>query len=135
MENEKRKKEKKNLERKISFRVTGAEYEKLEKDFQKTVYRKFSEYLRQVLIKKEVIVYERNGSMDDFLEELSDLQYQLRFIGINYNQAVKKLNSLNRIPEFKTWLQQYENIQRILLHKIGKINSRIEQFADLWWQE
>jgi hypothetical protein len=71
--------------------------------------------------------------MDDFLEELSELQYQLRFIGLNFNQAVKKLNSLNRIPEFKLWLQQYEITRTILLRKIETINNRIEQFAEQWW--
>jgi hypothetical protein len=45
MENEEKEKQTKNLDRKISFRVTNTEYEKLEREFKKTVYRKFSEYL------------------------------------------------------------------------------------------
>ena len=135
MEIEERKNEQNNLERKISFRVTAKEYERLETDFKKTIYRKFSEYLRQVLLKKEITINHRNASMDEFLEELSELQYQLRFIGINYNQAVKKLNTVARILEFKNWLQHYENTQKILVKKIETINRRIEQFAEQWWQE
>ncbi len=94
----------------ITFRLTLAEYEQLKSRFKATTCRKFSDYLRKVLLTGKVTVLTRNRSLDDFMTEMIELRNQLSAIGNNLNQAVHKLHILNTIPEFRDWvLRHYLN--------------------------
>ena len=99
------KKEKTNRSRWVHLRLTPDEYQKLQQRFQKTTCPKLSGYIRHCLFEKQVITNYRNASLDDFMEEISQLKNELNHIGINYNQAVKKLHSLWRIEDFKVWIE------------------------------
>lgn len=69
----------------VHIRLTADEYRKLQKQFQKTTCRKLSEYIRHCLFDKPVVTTYRNASLDDFMEEMSQLQGELNHIGNNYN--------------------------------------------------
>ena len=64
--------------------------------FSKTTCRKLSEYARNVLLQKPVIIKFRNQSADDFLDEMILLKNELNAIGNNYNQSVKRLHTLEK---------------------------------------
>ncbi len=110
------------------------EYQKLQQRFQKTTCPKLSGYIRHCLFEKQVITNYRNASLDDFMEEISQLKNELNHIGINYNQAVKKLHSLWRIEDFKVWIEKNEKDKIVLFRKIEAIDKHFQKIGELWLQ-
>ncbi|MEO9022934.1 MAG: hypothetical protein ABI237_10990 [Ginsengibacter sp.] len=130
-----RKKEKINRARKVTIRFTDAEYNKIELSFKATTKRKLSEYLRYVLLDKPVTVYTRDQSLDHIAVALSLLKSELSAIGNNFNQAVKRLHTMNKIPEIKSWAEWNEKNRMLFMQKTEEINQKIAQLVQQWWQE
>lgn len=82
----------------VVVRMNNIEFERFEKLIKKTTARSVSEYARDVLLAKPVIVKFRNITADAFLHELLALKRELNGIGNNFNQAVHTLHLLSRIP-------------------------------------
>ena len=116
----------------ISFRVKPKEYDTIHGHFSKTTCRKLSEYARNVLLQKPVVVKFRNQSADDFLAEMILLKNELNAIGNNYNQSVKRLHIMERIPEVKLWLQNDLVFRESYLKKTEQIRERMDQIYRLW---
>ncbi len=119
----------------ISFRVKPEEYSKIYKSFQQTTCRKLSEYTRKVLLNKPVVIKYRNQSADSFLEEMILLKNELSAIGNNYNQAVKRLHSLDTIDQMKSWLLVYDSTHKSFINKVEEIKERLNQIYELWSQK
>ncbi len=119
----------------ISFRVKPDEYNKIHGLFSSTTCRKLSEYARKVLLNKPVVIKYRNQSADEFLSAMIPLKNELNAIGSNFNQAVKKLHTLNQISEFKNWLISYEEDREKLVMKVEEIKTKINQIFEQWLQE
>jgi hypothetical protein len=118
----------------LHLRLKPDEYAKIHKQFKKTTCRKISEYLRKILLDKPITATYRNQSLDDFMAEMMQVRSELNSVGNNFNQAVKKLHTLQQIPEFKGWLITYELEKQILLNKVDEIKNRINKIADQWLQ-
>lgn len=116
----------------IGLRLSLQEYEQIEKKCKNSTPGKLSEYVRRVLFDKPITVYQRNQSLDDFMAEMIQLRGELNGIGNNFNQAVKKLHTLQQIPEFKSWIITYELEKKILFNKVDEIKNRINKIADEW---
>jgi predicted metalloprotease with PDZ domain len=123
-----------NLSKWLHIRLKEEDYNRINNKFSKSTCRKLSEYARRVLLDKVLTVNQRNQSLDDFMTEMIRLRNELNAIGNNFNQAVKKLHTLNRLTEFKTWLILNENNQKILLEKVEEIKLKINQISDKWLQ-
>jgi len=119
----------------LHLRLTEAEYKKICNAFSKSTKRKISEYARDVLLDKPITVYIRNQSVDDFLAEMILLRRELKAIGNNFNQSVKRLHTMDKDPEIKTWALLNENSKQIFLKKMDEINSKINQIDSKWSQE
>jgi len=63
------------------------------------------------------------------------LKNELNSIGKNFNQAVKKLHTLNQISEFKIWLIMHEQDIKIGLQKIEEIKTKLIQIYEQWSRE
>ena len=116
----------------IHLRLTEAEYKKINAGFTKSTKRKLSEYVRSVLLEKPITVYTRNQSFDDFVAEMILLRNELKAIGNNFNQSVKKLHTMSHENEIKTWALLNENSKQIFFKKVDEVNSKITQIADKW---
>src|SRR5580692_1575718 len=92
-------KRKKLKTRNLVIRVSPEEYAGLQEKFKGTTHRVFSDYIRDLLHQKPVTVWQRNKSLDEFLITALALKNELLSIGKNFNQAVKKLNSLTQLNE------------------------------------
>ena len=128
--------EKENLSRNriIGLRLTIKEYQQIEKQFKNSTAKKMSDYVRHVLFDKPITVYQRNKSLDDFMTEMISLRNELNSIGNNFNQAVKKLHTLQQIAEFRAWILTYELEKKTLFNKVDEIKNRINKIADEWLQ-
>ncbi len=125
---------KKNHSKWLHIRLTEEEYDNIHKKFKTSTCRKLSEYARRVLLDKRITINTRNQSLDDFMAEMIRLRNELNSIGNNINEAVKKLNTLQKIDEFKTWLILLETTRKTLLEKIDNIKQKISQISDKWLQ-
>lgn len=111
------------------------EYKKLHAGFSTSTKQKISSYARDILLDKPVTIYTRNQSVDDFVTEMIQLRNELKAIGNNINQAVRKLNSSTNNAELKYWAQQVINNREILFKKTEEINSKIVSISDQWLPE
>ena len=118
----------------LQVRLTVKETEQIHNTFSKSTCRKLSHYVRKKLLDKPVSVYTRNQSLDDFMAEMILLRGELNAIGNNYNQVVKRLHSLQQVPEIKSWLMLNESSKQILLKKIEEIKAKISNINDQWLQ-
>jgi hypothetical protein len=127
-------KQKDNRTKWLHLRLKTEEYNLLHKNFSKTTCRKISEYARKILLSKPLTTTYRNLSLDEFMAEMIRLRGELNSLGNNFNQAVKKLHTLDKIAEYKAWLMTYEVEKKLLLDKVEQIKNRINQIADQWLQ-
>jgi hypothetical protein len=126
--------------KKISYKTVGvpfkqSEYDRLKKLYAQSTERALSTYVRKVALQKPVTVKYRNASADDFLRDMLELKKQLSALGSNYCQAVKKLQLLEKIPEFRTWLLAYESSRQAFLSKVSEIHLKIIQLYEQWLQK
>ncbi len=118
----------------LHLRLKPDEYDKIHKQFKKTTCRKISEYARKALLDKPITTIHRNQSIDDLMTEAIRLRNELNSIGNNFNQAVKKLHTLQQIPEFRSWLINHELEKNILFNKIDEIKNNIQKIGEKWLQ-
>jgi hypothetical protein len=119
----------------VKTRMNDDEVNQLLKLQQRTTEKDTSSYLRKVALQKPVTIKYRNESADDFLLDMLNLKKELNAIGNNFNQAVHKLHLLDKIPEFRIWVQQYDSLQKALISKVDEIKLRMNQLYDQWLQK
>jgi len=124
-----------NLTRRVTIRFKPEEYNKIHAPFKCTTKQKLSEYIRAFLLEKPLTVFTRSKSLDQFISEMILLRDELNSIGNNFNQAVKKLHTLNEIPEIKTSAILNEKSKEIFIKKVDEIKQKINQISDKWLEE
>lgn len=123
-----------NRTRIIGLRLTPGEYAKIERKWKASTCRKLSDYVRHNLFEKPVTSYYRNQSLDEFMAEMVILRNEMNHIGNKFNQAVKRLNTLNQIAEFRSWLIAYEVEKKTLFNKVDEIKKHVQKIAESWLQ-
>lgn len=116
----------------VKTRMNDDELKRVIELQKKTTERDVSSYLRKVALQKPVVFTYRNQSADDFLKGMLELKKELNAIGNNFNQAVHKLHILDKIPEFRNWLQQNEALQKAVVSKAEEIRLRMNQLYEQW---
>ena len=116
----------------VVVRMNDAEFETVEKLCKKSTERSLSSYLRKVSLQKPVTIRYRNQSADDFLLDMLLLKKELNAIGNNFNQAVHKLHLLDKIPEFRNWIQQYDGLHQSFISKTEQINFKVNELYEQW---
>lgn len=123
-----------NRTRIIGLRLTPEEYSDVEKRWKASTCRKLSDFVRHIIFEKPVVTTYRNKSLDDFMSESIRLRKELNSIGNNFNQAVKKLHTLDQSGEIKEWLIGYELEKKLLFNKVDEVKNHIRKMADKWLQ-
>lgn len=118
----------------LHLRLKPDEYQKISKRFSKSTCRKLSEYARKNLLDEPITTNYRNQSVDEFMSEIIRLRGELSALGNNFNQAVKKLHTLQQIPEFRNWIISSELEKKILLNKVEEIKKSIQKISEKWLQ-
>ncbi len=116
----------------VKIRMNESELTQVKKNQQQTTERNLSNYIRKVSLQKPVIVKYRNQSADDFLRDMLELKKELNAVGNNFNQAVKKLHILDKIPEFRSWVNTNDSLQQSLIRKVEEIKLRMNQLYEQW---
>lgn len=118
----------------ITLRMNEDEISLLVKNRQKTTEKTNSNYLRKLALHKAVTIKTRNISIDELSAELILLRKEINHIGNNFNQAVHKLHTLDKIPEFRAWVTVYEKTRQDVLVVSEKLNRKIQKWSDQWLQ-
>jgi hypothetical protein len=116
----------------VAFVLLPDEYAKLETAWKKTTIKKRSEYLRRLIFNKPITGCVRNQSLDDFMAEMVLLRKELNAIGVNFNQAVQRLHTLDHLPQIQSWLHGFGRDKNGLFGKIEQIRSKINLISDEW---
>lgn len=116
----------------LKIRINSQEKNLIDRYRQKSTEKTISNYIRKLALQKPITIRYRNESADEFLHEMIDLKKQLNGIGNNFNQAVHKLHTLERIPEFRHWIQEQQNTQKVLINSIESIRIRINKLYEQW---
>jgi hypothetical protein len=127
--------EENNYSRIVTVRFRPNEYNLLQKKFKSSTCRKISEYIRNTALAKPLVLKYRNESADEFLAEMVKLKNELNAIGNNFNQAVKRLHTLDEVAEIKMWVLLNETHKQSLFRKIEEIKSRMVQLYEQWLQK
>jgi predicted GNAT family acetyltransferase len=125
---------KNNRHRWLHIRLTEDEHNSIYKQFKNTTCRKLSDFARRILFNRKVTVNTRNQSLDDFMAEMMQLRNELNHIGNNFNQSVKKLHTLDNIPEIKMWAMSNESSKKDFMKKVDEIKIHLNKISDKWLQ-
>lgn len=128
------KEQNKNRTKWLHLRLKPEEFEILHKRFSRSVCPKLSDFARKNLLQKPIVMKYRNESLDELISELIALRTELNGIGNNFNQTVKKLHTLNQIPEFRHWIMTYELEKKVLFNSIEQIKKHIKNLSKEWLQ-
>jgi len=123
-----------NRTRRITIRLTEQEYLKLVDGLRHSIDRKLSDYARKLLLGKPVKILTRNKSLDIFTEEMAHLRKEMNALGNNFNQVVRRLNSIRELPQQQFWLRVAQDMQQQLLEKTETIQSKIIELSPSWYQ-
>lgn len=123
-----------NRSRIIGIRLTISEFNKLERLWQESTCRKLSEYARTALLGKPIVRYCRNKSLDESMIMLIQLRNELNAVGVNLNQAVKKLHALPSHSDINSWVFNQQLQNKVLSNKLKEIKGLIQKMGEAWLQ-
>ncbi|GAA4905922.1 plasmid mobilization protein [Mucilaginibacter defluvii] len=118
----------------LHIRLTDSEHDTISKNFRKTTCRKLSDYARHVLLGKPVIATYRDKSLDDLMAEAILLRKELNNIGNNFNQAVKRLHTIDKSDDALKLIRSWEQGKTLVENKVAEIKDYIEKIASQWLQ-
>ena len=119
----------------LTIRLNNEEQKRLHALYKVTTCKALSEYARDILLQQPVIINYRNQSADEFLAEMSQLITELNAIGRNFNQAVKRLHTLDHLSDLKTWILLNESSKQLLFKKVDEIQIHIQKMHEQWLQK
>jgi len=118
----------------IGLRLTGLEYAELEKSWKNSTVKKLSEFVRRVIFGRKITVYSRNKSLDELVAELVVLKRELHAIGVNFNQAVRRLNMTDHSPQMQAWVERFGRDRDAYLALFEEVKSKINSVSEQWLQ-
>jgi hypothetical protein len=118
----------------IGLRLTAEEYGELEKSWKNSTVKKLSEFVRRVLFGKRITVYSRNQSLDELVAELVFLKRELHAIGVNFNQAVHRLNMTDHSPQMQVWVERFGRDRDRYFALFEEVKLKINSVSAQWLQ-
>ncbi|GAA4910551.1 hypothetical protein GCM10023313_12130 [Mucilaginibacter defluvii] len=104
----------------------------MEQNWKNSTVRKLSEFVRRLIFGRKFTVYTRNKSQDELLEELVLLRRELNAIGVNFNQAVHRLHTLDHAPQMQRWIERFEQDKEHYFSVVGNVELRVKSLVELW---
>jgi len=123
-----------NRNRVLNVRLTPSEFNIFNEKWRQSTCRNLSDYARRMLFQKPLVKTHRNVSLDDAMKELMELRKVLNGVANNFNQAVKRLHTIDTSPELRIWLNVYAQDNANLIAQIEQIKARINSISDTWLQ-
>jgi len=119
----------------ITIRMSGEEHHAAEALCRQTTCQSLSEYARKTVLGKPIIMKYHDESMDEFIDLMIELKDELKAIGNNFNQVVRRLHSLKNLPELQQWILVNEQEKTRIFRLIETISTNINEAKRLWSRE
>lgn len=116
----------------LRIRLNEAEYSRLMALQANSNCRFPGEFARRLLTRDGLVLYTRDRSLDDWMEELIGMRMELVRLREGLEQALECLVSCRDIPDFQNWLVLQQGYSRILISHLDSLGLRVDQFARLW---
>lgn len=126
--------ENKNRKRRIYVRLTDKEFTTLKSRCKNTTCRSVSDYVRHCLFSKPITTITRDASTDEAILQMSHLNRELKAIGSNFNQLVRKVNATSQAAEIKGLLLLFDSQRKAMFSKIDEVKEQIQKLAEKWLQ-
>lgn len=123
-----------NRKRRIYVRLTDKEFTTLENRCKNTTCRSVSDYVRHCLFSKPITTVTRDASADEAIRQMSHLNRELKAIGSNFNQLVRRVNATAQAPDLKGLLLLFESQKKTLFSKIDEVKAQLQKLAERWLQ-
>lgn len=124
-----------NRSRIFLIRLKPKEFKILDDGLKRTGFRSMSEYSRSLLLEKPITFYYRDKAMDDVQGELIRIRKELNVAGNNFNQVVRKLNSVSGMPDAHLWEASLTILRDELQPVIEEIKERLNTYSEIWSQK
>jgi MobC-like protein len=123
---------KQELKHRLYTRVNDEKYSELMSLLAKNPKNDMSRLLRDILHNRRVRVFVRDTTLDATMQELAQLRYEIRAIGVNVNQITHLFNTYpepaRKAAYAKIAFQEYLALQP----KIEKVLSIMAKSAEKW---
>jgi len=123
-----------NRKKRIYVRLTDKEFTTLESRCKNTTCRSVSDYVRRCLFSKTITTITRDASADEAIMQMSHLIRELNAIGSNFNQLVRKVNTISQGAEIKGLLLLFESQKKAMFSKIDEVKEQVQKLAEKWLQ-
>ena len=119
--------------KKVNFWVTESEFARLEKQFGNSTYRSKSEMLHDMVFHSRLA--QRDSMSLTLATEVQNLIREIKAIGTDYNQVVKKINSLADALPLPLELGKLLDLTKDLQDKEKEFFQIIIKLRERWLQE
>lgn len=92
----------------VAIRFKPEEYDLVLQKCKSSTTKQLTVYIRKMALGEPIVLCYRNESADAFLAEMIELKNLLNAIGNNFNQVVRRMHTLDSVPQIKTWLMLQE---------------------------
>ncbi len=115
--------------------MNQTEFEQFEKYRKQTTERTNSNYLRKLALREPLTKLTRNQSLDEATAAIIQLKKEINYIGHNLNQAVHKLHTLDKIPEFRNWAMQFDGTREHIKTETTNLLLHAHKILSQWSQK
>lgn len=119
----------------LSTHLTEEEYRPLADAFRQSTFRRMSHYLRARLLSEPVTVLARDASLDELVEEIKRVKYELNAIGRNVNQLVLRQATQLTSRELVQLMGRIQVQQEEYLEVCSRLQKLFDQVAERWLQK
>lgn len=128
-------KDKDALKHLIWTRLNDDNYSRFQKLFSQSRYQTMSEFFREIVCERQIIIYTRDESLDITMDKLTRIGDELNAIGININQVSRKINStIDKSKILSLGIELSEHLRHVD-QTIKEVLPIISQLAKKWLQE
>ena len=116
----------------ITIRMTPEEHEQAARVAAQTTCGSLSEYARNNVLGKPVVLKYRSESLDNFLTDMKALKGALDTTLHQFTLSVQRLYTLRNLPDIQQWILHNEQEKTDLHRKIDAIQQKINQAYEIW---
>ncbi|MGE6220355.1 plasmid mobilization relaxosome protein MobC [Nubsella zeaxanthinifaciens] len=123
------------LNHNLIIRLPGKLFRQLEELREKSRSNSIAEVCRHILANRKIKLYQKDATMNPMMEELALIRKELKAIGININQIVRKFNGTTEEKQRRYYVLQTADLYQKVGEKVERLLQLISKLAGRWLQE
>ncbi len=123
------------LSHNLIIRVSETLFKKLEKLQKESHSPSIAEVSRKILNGQRIRIYQQDATMNPVMEELAGIRKELKSIGININQVVRKFNGAAAENQRSYYAMQTAELYKNVGEKVDRLLDMVSKLAEKWLQK